>query len=176
MRHTRMLFLAPLLLTLACGGDEPRKAAAGGAASPAAAVRADASGEADTQELADYVLTMDDVRKWSQATRNLRNAKPVEQQSDASDDDDDGSIDAMERKISANPQFRAEVEKAGLEPREYVVIMSTMVQASMLQYALEQGANRDSVVAKSGVNPANLEFVRAHKQELEQLQKAMQAQ
>ena len=158
--------IAPLLLALAaCGGDKPADAGS----APAAAVRASGDATGDQQELGDYVLNMEDVRKWARVMQSGKKLKEEESQ-DASGQPDDDSVDAMEARINANPEVRAEIERAGLDAREFVLITYAVTQAAFAQYAVEHGANPDSVAARAGINPANLAFVRDHKQELEALQ------
>jgi len=171
MQNSSFPVLGPLLLTLiltACGDGETSRGHGLRQAAPAAAVPAPAGGSADQQETADYVLTMEDVRKWTAANRNIQKIKVDEAQSEVPDD---GSIDAMEAKFNAHPQLRAEIEKAGLDVRDFVVITWTLMQASFAQYAVDQGANPDSVAASMKVNPTNLKFLQEHRQELEQLQR-----
>lgn len=166
----KLAAIAPLLLALAaCGGDKPADAAADAGSTPAAAVRASGDPTGDQQELGDYVLNMEDVRKWAQVMQSGKKLKEEENQ-DASGGPDDDSVDAMEARINADPEVRAEIEKAGLDARDFVLITFTLTQAAFAQYAVEQGASADSVAAQTGINPANLAFVRDHKQELEALQ------
>ena len=171
----RTFFLAPLLLTLAaCGADKPQEAAASRPGASSAEAPDGTASEDDAQELSQYVLTVEDVRKWTEATRNA--SKYVNKDEQKNDSDDDQSIDGLERQFSANPRVRAEIEKTGLEVRDYVIIMWTMLQASMAQYAIDQGVSPDSVGATTDVNPANLVFIREHQQEIAEMQKAMQGQ
>jgi len=44
-----------------------------------------------------------------------------------------------------------------------------LFQASLAQYAVDQGADPGKVAGETGVNPANIRFVKEHKAELEQM-------
>ena len=76
----------------------------------------------------------------------------------------------MTARIESNPVARKAVEAAGLSARQYVVITMALFQASLAQYAVDQGADPGKVAGETGVNPANIRFVKEHKAELEQME------
>jgi hypothetical protein len=129
-------------------------------------------GDADLRELSRYQLTMADVRKFAAANANLAKQPKVEQSDDdaeAEDEGDNESLDDMAARIESNPIARKAVEAAGLSARQYVVITMALFQASLAQYAVDQGADPGKVAGETGVNPANIRFVKEHKAELEQM-------
>ena len=76
----------------------------------------------------------------------------------------------MTARIESNPVARKAVEAAGLSARQYVVITMALFQASLAQYAVDQGADPGKIARETGVNPANIGFVKEHKAELEQME------
>ena len=153
---TAVLVLVFALLAAVCG-EQARSAT---------------SGDADLRELSRYQLTMADVRKFAAANANLAKHPKVEQGDDdaeAEDEGDNESLDEMAARIESNPVARKAVEAAGLSARQYVVITMALFQASLAQYAVDQGADPGKVAGETGVNPANIRFVKEHKAELEQM-------
>ena len=129
-------------------------------------------GDADLQELSRYQLTIVDLRKYAAANANLAKQPKAEQGDDdaeAEDEGDNESLDVMAARIESNPIARKAVEAAGLSARQYAVITMALFQASLAQYAVEQGADPGKIARETGVNPANIRFVKEHKAELEQM-------
>lgn len=125
--------------------------------------------DADLRELSRYQLTMADVRKYAAANANLAKHPTVEQDDDDAEDENE-SLDEMAARIESIPVARKAVEAAGLSARQYVVITMALFQASLAQYAVDQGADPGKVAGETGVNPANIRFVKEHKAELEQME------
>ena len=129
-----------------------------------------AGGDADLRELSRYQLTMADVRKFEAANANLAKQPKAEQDDeDAENENDNESLDEMAARIESNPIARKAVEAAGLSARQYVVITMALFQAFLAQYAVDQGADPGKIARETGVNPANIRFVKEHKAELEQM-------
>ncbi len=126
-------------------------------------------GDADLRELSSYQLTMADIRKFAAANANLAKHPKVEQDDDDAEDADNASLDEMAARIESVPVARKAVEAAGLSARQYAVITMALFQASFAQYAVEQGADPGKIARETGVNPANIRFVKEHKAELEQM-------
>ncbi len=128
------------------------------------------SGDADLRELSRYTLTLTDIRKYAAANANLAKQPKAEQEDDEADDeDDDESLSAMTAKIERMPAARKAIESAGLTARQYAVITMALIQASMAQFAIDQGADPAKVARDASVNPANIRFVKENKAELEKL-------
>ena len=127
-------------------------------------------GDADLRELSSYQLTMADIRKFAAANANLAKHPKVEQDDDDAEDADNASLDEMAARIESIPVARKAVEAAGLSARQYAVITMALFQASLAQYAVDQGADPGKIARETGVNPANIRFVKEHKAELEQME------
>ena len=128
--------------------------------------------DADLRELSRYTLTLADVRKYAAANANLaKHPKAGQEDEDSEDDDDNGneSLDEMAARINEMPEARKAIEAAGLTARQYAVITMALFQASMAQFAVEQGADPAKVARDASVNPANIRFVKENKAELEKL-------
>ena len=74
--------------------------------------------------------------------------------------------------------MRKAIEKAGLSPKEFAVIMMATMQAGMAQgiIAMRPKDNADSLAREMKTNPANVRFMREHQAEIEAKQKAMAAE
>ncbi len=134
-------------------------------------VQAAGGGDADLRELSRYTLTMADIRKYAAANANLAKHPKAEENEDSEDDEDSDneSLDEMAARIAKMPEARKAIEAAGLTPRQYAVITMALFQASMAQFAVEQGADPAKVAREASVNPANIRFVKENKAELEKL-------
>ena len=130
-------------------------------------------GDADLRELSRYTLTMADIRKYAAANANLAKLPKAEENEDSEDDEDSDneSLDQMAARIGKMPEARKAIEAAGLSPRQFAVITMALFQASMAQFAVEQGADPAKVAKDASVNPANIRFVKENKAELEKLNK-----
>lgn len=128
-------------------------------------------GDADLRELSRYTLTMADIRKYAAANANLAKLPKAEENEDSEDDEDSDneSLDQMAARIGKMPEARKAIEGAGLTPRQFAVITMALFQASMAQFAVEQGADPAKVARDASVNPANIRFVKENKAELEKL-------
>jgi len=170
MKRTIQRNVLVLLLALVPAAACNRGAAAD--AEPAAT-----RGDAELAEIAGYQLRMDEVERWYQAQRNvhevLRKNPALSNQLEG--DADDPSLDELEARFGKAPEVRRAIEKAGLEVRDFVVVTFTLAQAGVANAAVETGASRDSILARTGVEPANLDFVREHKATLERMQGEIEA-
>ena len=175
MKRTLLRNVLVLLLALVPAAACDRGADAGAESAGTAATRADV--DAEVAEITGYRLRMDEVERWYQAQRNVyeamrKNPALAEQ---LESDGDDPSLDELEARFGAVPEVRRAIEAAGLEVRDFVVIVFTLAQAGVANAAVEMGASRDSVLARTGVEPANLDFVREHKAELERMRAEVEA-
>lgn len=175
IRHSAHCLVFPLLLATAFVGcaDKQSEGAAEQLATrstPAQFPTNDAAnGDADLEEIGDYRLTMDDLRKWSSI---VAEANQIDYTQSASREiSDNPSIDDLEGLYSENPQARALIENGGLDIRDFVVITFTMMHAGFAQFSIDQGANPDSVAKEMNVSLANLKFLKDHQNEIAQLQK-----
>jgi hypothetical protein len=141
-----------------------------------------ASEDRDLKEIASYKLTMEAVRKFSQASRTMKQLekKSPKHEQDGEDEDEDDNDDAdsesladTEAKLSSMPAARSAIEAAGLSVHEYVVITFALLQSAVAQYALEQGADPAKIARDAGIHPANVTFYKEHKAEIDALSASM---
>lgn len=116
---------------------------------------------ADAKETYNYTLTMDKVQKMSAATRALmelgRHRPEMNQMRDAR------SIDAMVQNIQRYPEAVAAIHSSGMTPREYVVCLMTVMQASMAVGLRKSGAYQDyPPELLQQVSRSNLQFTEQH--------------
>lgn len=121
--------------------------------------------DADTSEVRAYTLTEAGFAKYAKATRALKAAKF--ENCVAADDDDDGadSIASAAAMIDAVPAARAALQSAGLSSHEYVVFAFSLLENGMASYMMQTPGGK----MPDGINPANVDFVRKHSADLQQL-------
>jgi hypothetical protein len=130
---------------------------------------------ADDIALRQYTLSMSNLQKLRQAMLNLKayvKAHPGDTTWDAGADDPNQTLLESARKLDAIPPMKAALNQAGLTSRDYVLMTMAYFQAAMLagvQDAQAQAHKPAPIKIPYNMNPANLEFVRAHKAEIEQL-------
>jgi len=166
-----------VMLVIACGGDAERDTPSREAPPIGEAPQMGQSNDADIVEVAEYRLTMDVVQKMHRAQLNIYAAMEQNPQlaQMASMSAEQFSLDAMEERFGSVPEIRSAIEEAGLSVREYGVIMLALFQASFAQASLEMGAQRDTVLAATHMNPDNLEFVEQNRDALRQMQDDLEA-
>lgn len=130
------------------------------------------SGDADLQEISDYRLTIEAVRKWAKAAKGLKRLEEkYPELEDAGDVSDSASLDEMAAFLHGIPDARDVIENAGLDTREYLVVTFAFAQATMAQWVIGQGTPPEKVAAEMSINPANLAFIEKHKAELQAISK-----
>ena len=176
--------LAATLLPLVagCAPDESAEGDAPGAAPPAAASPA-TSDVGGTGSVAEYELTMEALRQWVEANRNLERVVAADPSVEAAlepeeseGQDVDASVAIMAERIEGIPAAAAAVEEAGLTPREYVVIGWTMLQSGMAGLSLKAGGDTAEVAREMGIDPANLRFMAEHEAEIAEIRRQMGGQ
>jgi hypothetical protein len=137
-----------------------------------APARAYAQSDYDTA-LLEYELTTAKVKAWEQASVAAAQAlKGRTDQAEEELDDADQSLEEMVARMDAVPEIRRSVHQAGLSTRDYVMIGFVIFQAMMADQILEMNPQADP---PKNLNPANLDFVRTHKAEVQQSFQAVQA-
>lgn len=117
--------------------------------------------DADTQEALRYTLTEAGLAKYAQATKKL-SALPDTCEDEGSDTT---SIADMVAKIEATPGARAAVQSAGMTSREYAVFLMALVHNGIAAWAASQPGGK----LPAGVSKGNVDFVNAHRAEIEAL-------
>lgn len=173
MKCSRPLALGALVLLAACEGQTARPRAepsvAGGFASAATA-----EAVAKSVEPGAYRLTMDAVRRTLAAQRNLALATGADPRAAAPQGTE--ALDAQVAQLNASPELRRAVEEAGLTPREHVVASWVLFQAGVAQGVIDGGAEARTVLTGIRIDPANVEFYRANRDQIARLQKVMEEQ
>ena len=185
--HTSTLVFAAFLFT-ACAdktGSARTDTAAVASTPTASAPGAASSDDGDLSDVQSYRLTMDKVDKYLAAQRNLglrmKSMSPEEREAlkaraDAESDTDGGeSLDAMARRIDAEPALASAVREAGLSTREYAVLTMALVQSSMAAGVLKTrpNENQDSLVREMKANTENVRFIQQNEAELQRKQQAL---
>ena len=114
----------------------------------------------DAAAIKSYTLTMDNMRRTSEA------AGAVEQLKEAREDDDEDtpqSIDAMVQRINAVPEARAILAKHGLTAREYALALVASAQAAAAVELEAAGHKAEGLP----VSRQQVEFYKANKTELD---------
>lgn len=78
-------------------------------------------------------------------------------------DDEDQSLDAMVARINSDPRAAAALRRAGLEPREAVIMQLALIQAALAAELLDSGSIKE---IPKDVNAENVRLVQANKAEI----------
>jgi hypothetical protein len=120
---------------------------------------------------ADYLLTQPDVERFADASKRLRllaerDPGPMRRLRSREEADRSASLEETAARLDGEPAVRGAIESAGLTTREYALITVTLSEAILVQQALAHGSiDRPP----PGVSEENLEFVRAHRDEISRL-------
>jgi hypothetical protein len=120
--------------------------------------------DADTREVLAYTLTEAGLAKYSQATRNLA-ALPDGAPGACDDETGEGSIAEMVAALNAWPGGANAIRSAGLTTREYIVFTWSLLHNAMAGWA----ASEPGGSLPAGVSRANVDFVKKHEADLQQL-------
>ncbi len=175
IRQPRATLVLAGFTLLACTAKDASQNAtadtsAGVAASPAATSAQ--AGEPTANDISNYTLDMDKMRKWANAMKGL--AAVARTDSDAAaameaGSDNESTAQTIAR-IESNPVGRNVLRQANLSARDYVMITAAYLQAGMTEGLL---SSNPQAKLPEGQNPKNVEFYKAHKTELEQMAKGM---
>lgn len=131
----------------------------------------------DTKAYYGYQLTMPKYKKYVAAMVNLINASeraPAVDQ--ALETSFNSSIDEAVAHLNRVPEARRGLTDAGLTARDFVLTQGAFVQAGVAYGMIkEQGVSPDSALNIMQVSPANLDFFRKNKAEIERLTKEAEA-
>lgn len=120
----------------------------------------------DEQAIHNYLLNLDKVQKYAEASKKLREvaakdpaiAAEMEKITDAEDSTDRQKIGM----IAASPHVYVMLRSAGLSARDFVMLPMTIMTAGFALSTQQQGGP-----APPFVNPANIKFIRDHKEDLQ---------
>lgn len=131
--------------------------------------KSESAGEkADEAAIHDYVLTMPKLQTYAAASHEFANAKKdpeLAEEAKKLELDDKSSMLEKAAVIEAKcPHVSAWIKQHGMTVQEFVLIPITLITASLGEASIERGGK-----AADFVNPANVQFVKAHKDEIEKL-------
>lgn len=142
---------------------------------PGAAAQAHSSealAPADAHEIYLYSLTMDKIQKMSAVSKALMVLG--KQHPEFNSISDEKTIDGMLHNILRYPEAVSAITGNGLTPREYVVCLMTVMQASIAVGFRKSGAmTQYPAELLEDVSKANLDFTEQHWVEIQQLTQAM---
>ena len=170
MIRSRILPLVAAVLTAACatkdGAGDSASAQPTGSA-PAASAVSTLPANPTSEDISNYPLDMDKMRKLQATMKSLEAAASANPGSMSSGSNSETAAQTIAR-IESNPTERRAIEQAGWTVRDYVWTTAAMLQASMMEGTL---ASTPGAKLPAGHNPRNIEFMKAHKAELEAMGK-----
>jgi hypothetical protein len=118
-------------------------------------------------EWMDRELSMEDVRRFAQAARNLRELQ-------ATDPDLRARMSArqmgnqpdIQSAVLAEPRMREAIERAGMSVPEYIGTAGALAQSLMIAQMLKPNNPMKITEIPPGVSKANVEFVQKHEAEV----------
>ncbi|MDH4152373.1 MAG: hypothetical protein OEV01_01170 [Nitrospira sp.] len=118
----------------------------------------------DAKEVSDYVLTEAALAKYTKAVHRLQ---PLMEQlpQDCEGDEHTKSLNDMAARMDKVSDVKSALKAVGMTSREYLVVSFSVFQSGMAAWALDQPGG----TLPPGMKPANVNFYRAHKAELEKL-------
>ena len=131
-------------------------------------VAAQAQADADLKAITAYTLTMPKYQQYLDATVNLANAAAKNPDLAARlDNFGNKSLAEQVKLLDGIPPVRGAITATGLTSRDFVLTQGALLQAGMA-HALTKDAELppDSVIKKSGVSRANLEFYQKNEAEI----------
>jgi hypothetical protein len=138
--------------------------------SPAAAPAVEASSSAaepTANDISNYKLDMDKMRKYAAALKGYQSLSATDSAAaEAASSEPNQSMAQTITHIESSPVAMKVLRDAGLTAKDYVWITAAYLQGAMTAALLE--SNKDAKLPE-GQNPQNVEFVRAHRAELEGL-------
>ena len=136
--------------------------AAGAAATEAAT--ASAPGEPSANDVSNYELNMDRMRKWVAAMKGFAaEARRDSTAAEAMALDQNASTAQMIARLDTHPLAKRVLSQAGLSARDYVWTTAAYMQAAMTAGIMQM----PNAKAPEGMNMKNVEFVKTHNAELE---------
>ena len=160
-----------LVLALAACNKSADTATASADVPTAATVAANADAPvaqppADAGSIDTYELTMDNVHAMMKAQVALAAAEKADPTLDSAMNISEENDAQYVARLESTPKVRAAIEAAGMSVRDYAYTAQSLVGTMMAVGAVEAGQLKE---IPEGVNPRNVEFVKAHRAELEKM-------
>ena len=163
--------LAVAFVVAACTSKESPSnapAASANATPPPAATAPTAVGEPTANDVSNYELTMDRLRKWAAAVKGFQAASRSDSAAAAAMRMDQHATTAqMIASLENNPVAKRVLDQVGLSARDYVWTTAAYMQAAMMAGVMQM----PNAKAPEGMNMRNVEFVRTHKTALDAMMK-----
>jgi hypothetical protein len=163
------LFITATFVIAACSSkDSAYKADTGAVASaPSGDAAASApAGEPSANDVSNYELNMDRMRKWVAAMKGFAaEAKRDSVAAEAMAMDQNASTAQLIANLERHPMAKKVLGQVGLSARDYVWTTAAYMQAAMTAGLMQMPGAK----APEGMNMKNVEFVKAHNAELEQM-------
>jgi hypothetical protein len=130
---------------------------------------------ADLLELKSFTLSMDIVTRLAHATEAINRIALTDPALKAIVDKlnniGDQTFADMTALVQSSPRMVAIVKAHGFTPHGYCVAMFALYQTALISASLPSDTPRAQILAVPGLNPANYDFLRKHRAEVEALQK-----
>ena len=169
---SRSAALLTFIALAACSSKDTPPAASDSAA-VAATPEASSSmaGEPTPNEISNYKLDMDKMRKYAAAMKGFQSlGKQDSMALEAVGSSSNESTAQTIVRIESSPIAMRVLRDADLSAKDYVWITAAWLQAAMTQGILE--TSKEARLPE-GQNPQNIEFLKAHKAELDAITKEM---
>ena len=138
------------------------------AVSVASDAQAPAAGGSDSID--NFELTMANVDAWMHAQKALGEAVKKYPSLDPAINISEENDAQYVARLDASPEMKAAIESAGMSVRDYAYTSQSLVATLMAVGAVEAGQLKE---IPEGINPRNVDFVKAHRAEIEARMKAM---
>jgi hypothetical protein len=167
----RIALLATLVAAAACSSKDAasNSPAADAGATPTPAPDITAGAEPTANDISNYRLDMDKMRKYVAAIKGFSRLSASDSMAaEAMATDGNESTAQMIAKLNAHPVARRVLADAGLNAKDYVWITAAWLQAAMTEGIL---SSTPGAKMPEGQNMQNVDFMRQHKAELEAMMK-----
>lgn len=166
--------LAALLLMAACNSRDSYRAASADSASTSAEAAITTGHEPTANDIAEYKLDMDKMKKYSAAMKGFATLARTDSAAAGAMGTHANETTAQTiARIESSPAAVRVLRDVGLTPKDFVWITAAWLQAAMTQAVLESSPQSK---LPEGQNPQNVEFLRAHRAELEAMTRDFEQQ
>jgi hypothetical protein len=124
---------------------------------------------ADMKEIRDFRLNMDNIQRYLGAFKLISN-DPAAKKCGDKDQNASKTLDDSEKAVKACPGAMADLAKAGIKPREFVVMTGTLMSDFMSVSMKKAGQIKDY---PPSVSPENIAFLEQNYDKLQAMMSAM---
>jgi hypothetical protein len=163
------LFVIAAFAIVACAKKDSATSdttVAGAASAPTATASTAPAGEPIANDVSNYELNMDRMRKWVAAMKGFTAEAKRDSTAAAAIAMDQGASTAqMIAGLERNPLAKRVLRQAGLSAADYVWTTAAYMQAAMMAGVMQM----PNAKVPEGMSMKNVEFVKAHNAELEKM-------